>query len=307
MSQKWREKAILGAIETEYGKSPGLTGAHAVLAKDVELRPLETEAVQRGLDRPFLGADEDIFTGEHVGMSFKVELAASGTKGVAPAWGPLLRACGFAEIITPDTKVEYVLATGSYESVALEFFMGTNLHPLLGAYGEVGITLEKGIPYLTFDFKGLFSTPSTKALPKADFSNWKKPVTLGPGKTTDFSLHGHAGIPYKLSLSLGNEVVFDENLVSQKIEIADRNGSGSITIEAPKNSTINFFDRTLKGATGPLAIKHGAQGGNRISIDCPNVQVKAPKYAEQNKKAALEMGLGLLPVAGNDEIKITID
>jgi hypothetical protein len=40
-------------------------------------------------------------------VEFDVDLVGSGTAGTAPAWGPLIQACAFAEVIVASTSVTY--------------------------------------------------------------------------------------------------------------------------------------------------------------------------------------------------------
>ena len=44
---------------------------------------------------------------QRVEVTFEVEMAGSGTAGTAPAFGPLLKACGNSETIVTDTSVTY--------------------------------------------------------------------------------------------------------------------------------------------------------------------------------------------------------
>lgn len=95
-----RKRTLLAKIETVYGTDSAPTGAaNAILCRNLDITPLEGQTVSRDLVRPFYGNSEQLPTSMYVKASFEVEMAGSGTAGVAPAWGPLLRACGFAETI----------------------------------------------------------------------------------------------------------------------------------------------------------------------------------------------------------------
>ncbi|OUR89881.1 hypothetical protein A9Q81_20705 [Gammaproteobacteria bacterium 42_54_T18] len=304
---RFSEKLLLAKIETIYGvdASPGAT--NAILAKDVELTPLEAEALERGLVKPHLGADESIISGEHVLISFKVEYQGSGTPGTAPAWNPLVRACGFAETITAATSVEYDLAANNYESTTIYFNMGKNLHAMKGTRGNVKLTLEKGIPYLEFNFIGLWVDPTEVAPVIPDWTAWQKPTPTGAGRTSGFTLNGFAAKPYKLSLDVGQDVKFIETLTTQSIDINERKASGSISIEAPDLSVKDFFSDAKNSVTGALSIQNGQVAGLICKVDCPKVQVKPPKYGDNEGTASLDMDLILIPsAAGNDEIKFTL-
>lgn len=301
------EKLLLLKNETTYRADAIPTGlANAVLAKDVEITPLEVTALERGLVKPFLGADEEILTGEHVLITYKVELQGSGTVGTAPALGPVLRSAGFVETITPATSVEYDLADSDYESASIYFYMGTTLHKLIGALANVKPLVEKGIPYLEFNFIGLWEEPTKVAKPTVDWSTWQKPTPTGEGRTSGFLLNGFAAEPIKLTLDVGQDVKFIETLTTAKVDITNRKASGNVSILAPELDEHNYFDDAKNSVTGPLAIQLGQTAGLICTLSCPKVQVKAPKYGDFEGAATLDMDLILIPTdAGNDEIKFT--
>ena len=304
---KFSEKLLLAKIEDTYGvdSAPGAT--NAILAKDVELTPLEAEALERGLVKPYLGADESIISGEHVLISFKIEFQGSGTAGTAPAWGPLMRSCGFAETITPTTSVEYDLAASNYESATMYFNMGKNLHAMKGARGNVKLSFEKGISYLEFNFIGLWVDPTEVPAVTPNWSTWQKPTPTGAGRTSGFTINGFAAKPYKLSVDAGQDVKFIETLTTQSVDINERKASGSVSVEAPDLSLKDFFADAKNSVTGALAIQHGQVAGLICKLDCPKVQVTSPKYGDNEGTTSLDMDLILIPSAsGNDEIKFTL-
>ena len=303
---KFREKLLLAKIESVEGVAENLTGANAILAKDFDINPLEAEAIQRGLDKPYLGADEVIHSGEHVSISLKVEFQGSGTAGTAPAYAPLLRMCGLSEIITANTSVEYVLAADNHETGTLNFFMGKNLHAMRGTKGDVEVVFEKGIVYLSFNFIGLWVAPDQQNPPTPDFSKFQKPTPTGKGRTSGFSILGFAGEPYTLSVKLGQDVQYIESLVGEEIQINNREGSGSTSIKAPEIDTQNFFAAALNSDTGALSIQQGQTAGKICKLDCPKVQVMNPKYSDNQGTTALDLDIALIPSdAGNDEFKLT--
>jgi len=303
---KFREKLLLAKIEATYGVDSSPVGANAMLIKDVEITPIEAETIDRELVKPFLGASETITSGAHVSISFKVEHQGSGTAGTAPAYSELLRACGLAEIITAAVSVEYLPASDNFESVSLYFNMGDNLHKLIGARGNVKSSLEKGIPYLEFNFIGLWADPAKVVKPTPDWSAFQKPFPTGKGVTSGFSLLGFNAKPYKLSVDVGQEVKYIETLTTETIELSDRKSSGSVSIEAPDVDIHNFFLDAKNDVTGSLSIQHGQVAGLICKIDCPKVQVASPKYGDNEGTTAIDMDLVLIPsAAGNDEIKFT--
>jgi len=65
----------------------------------VSFTPLEANNVDRNAILSYLGANENLVGTAFKSLNFSVELVGSGTAGAAPSWGPLLRACGFAETL----------------------------------------------------------------------------------------------------------------------------------------------------------------------------------------------------------------
>lgn len=103
MTRKVRRSTILWKIEGTYAQDPTPTGAaNAILVRNLDIKPLKPELVPRDIIRPFLGMSEKLVAARWFEMTFGIELAGSGTAGVAPAWGTLLRGCGMAEtVLTP--------------------------------------------------------------------------------------------------------------------------------------------------------------------------------------------------------------
>ncbi|GLX85054.1 hypothetical protein tloyanaT_13060 [Thalassotalea loyana] len=308
MSIKFREKLLLAGIESVYGVEEALNGSNAILAKDLEFTPLESNSIERGLEKPYLGAEEKIVSGEHVTISFKVELQGSGVAGTAPACGTLLRAAGFAETVTASTMVEYDLAATNYESATFFFFIGNNLHKAVGARGNVSLEMEAGIPYLAFEFTALYVAPVTGAAPTPDWSAWQKPTPTGEGRTSNFTLQGYSAKPHKLDIDVGQAVEYIETLTAAEVMITNRQASGSVTIEAPDLATKDYFASIMTNQTGALSIQHGQTAGLICKVDAPNVQLESPNYSEANGIATLELSLIPIPTnAGNDEVKFTFE
>ncbi len=99
MSLLTRKRSILAKTESGYGSDASPAAANAILIKNLNVTPFDAELVSRDLYRPYLGNSAQIVVEKRVKLTFEVELAGSGARGVAPGWGPLLRSCAFAETI----------------------------------------------------------------------------------------------------------------------------------------------------------------------------------------------------------------
>ena len=94
-----KPKVALLKIETVYGTDAVPTpAANAILIRDEIRAPqLEVFYANRNNARGHYGRGEQIVAGSKINVGFDIELAGSGTAGVAPGWGPSVRACAMAE------------------------------------------------------------------------------------------------------------------------------------------------------------------------------------------------------------------
>lgn len=408
----FKKKAILLGLEPAYGQGLALSGAsHAIQALDLTITPMEGEELQREIAQPFLGGKPKLLVGTHVSVEFGLELAGSGTPGMVPAFGAVLRACGLAETIitgpntigstltavgnptgtwtvTPGTpyagptdrtvtldctgaggsgvavvrvsapanadygleayeqdgivltdatplplpggatilptitaalavgdkwtvalyapRVEYEPVSEGFESATIGYYLDGVYHGLLGARGSVSLDITaKKFPVLKCQFKGLYVPPEAQALPAVDYSRFLAPVVVSTKHTTRFKMHGYSGPLESLALTLNNSVEARFLVGLESITITDREPSGSIKLDAPALASKNFFAAAMAGELAPLHLQHGTSPGNIVEIDCPRVQLLAPKYGESQGIAQLEMNLEPKPNAGDDEIKFT--
>lgn len=99
-----RRRTILAKIESVYGTDSTPTGAaDAVLVRNLEITPLESEFASRDLIRPFIGNSEQLPVGIRAQMTLEVEMAGSGTAGTAPGYDSLMRACGLSRTLLATT------------------------------------------------------------------------------------------------------------------------------------------------------------------------------------------------------------
>lgn len=310
---KWESKIILAKPEVTYGISAAPTGADAMLMKNVEFRPMEGEDVQRNLERPFMGADEDYPTGLRSQLTGSVELVGSGETGVAPAWGRLLRACAVAEVVTPDDNagdgtVTYSPVSDGHESVTLHFFIGRTRHVLLGARGTAAITLNaQGLPEIRFTFWGLFATPSEQDRPVPGFEDFALPEVVTHKKTPVFTIGGQPFVMREFGFDLGNDVQPRLLVGRETIEIVDRTEAITARVEAVPLTTFNPFAIAESRARQAVVIRHGTEAGRRVEIAAPVCSLKRLSGYEQSQKI-LEWPLALtpLPTSGDDQWTMTL-
>jgi len=305
-----KKRLLLAKIESTYGVDATPTGAaNAVVTKGVTVKNYEGQKVNRDIDRPILGNDESINVGPHTTVSFDIELSGSGAAGTAPAYGPLLRACGLSETVTVSTDTVYAPVSSNFESVTLYVHIDEQLHKVPGARGTVEFKVGKGgLPMMSFSFTGLHAKPITGALPAApDFSGFSTPIPVTKFNTPVYTVHGFAAVAEDLSVSLANQVNYRNVVNSESVQIVDRAPSGSITIEAPAIASKDFYAAVEGNTLGAVEIQHGTVAGNIIEISLPQSQLQDPVLGESDGIGTLQMSVNILPTsAGDDEFVLTV-
>ncbi|ESY49018.1 MULTISPECIES: phage tail tube protein [unclassified Mesorhizobium] len=307
MARFYRKLAVLAKIETVEGTDAVPTGmANAIQMNNVTITPLAGDQVSRDLLLPYLGQQGVILTGTYATLSGQVEIAGAGAAGDVPGYGVLLRMCGLAETVDPDTDVQYDPISGAFESGTLYFNHDGVRHILLGAKGNVSANLTpKQIPHFTFTLTGLLGTISDTALPSVDYTAFQVPVPVNKANTT-LSLHGTAAVAESVAADLGNQVEPRFLIGAESVQIVDRNPSGTCVVEARLLATTNWFSRALARTRGALAAQHGTVAGNIVKIDAPAVEIGRPSEGQTQKIINYSLPLMLCTDAGDDELKITV-
>lgn len=178
MERRWDKLAMLFKLEATYGTDATPVAANAIIGISVTFTPIEGQEISRDLMLPYLGNQGMILAGIYARLEFEFEIAGSGTAGVPPRWGDLVRAAGMAETITAGTDVQYTIIEDGVESGSMYFISDKVQHVLLGCQVNIAPSL----------------TPST--VPR--FSNPLKNGLLGTNYGTINDVGGFGGIISKL-------------------------------------------------------------------------------------------------------------
>lgn len=299
-----RKKVILAKIETTYGSDSTPTGAaNALLVRNLNINPFEADSVDRNLIKPYLGRSQQVMVGQRVVIDFEVEIAGSGTAGTAPAWGPLMRACGHSETIAAGTSVTYAPISTGFESIVIYINVDGVLHKATGSRGTYSATWPtKDIPVLKFTFTGLWNQVTDAVAPVPTYTAWQDPLPVSNVNTTPFTLHGYAAVMSELSVDMSGSIVH-RSLVggAEQVMITDRQPQGSITIEATTVAAKDWWTIAKNATLGALDITHGTVAGNKVRFQAPKSQLTTPAYSEMDGIQMLQMSLNLVPNTGNDE------
>jgi hypothetical protein len=307
-------KILLVKLETEYGTDPTPTaGANSILATDFQCDPMEGEDESRNIQYPHFGNQEQIPNALRGVMSFATELAASGSTGVAPKWGPLLRACAVAEVVTPDdtpgdgTVVYSPISLPGQESVTVWFWDGPTRHIFTGSRGTATIEVPaQGIPRIRWTLTGLWNAPAAQAPVTPDFTGWQDPQ-IATSAVSAFEINSTPLVLRSATFDLGNRVDprfligRDEILVGAKAE------SIAAVVEAVPLGTFDPFGVASARTKVPVGIVHGTDAGSIVTIAAPSCQLARPaRRSAAQDIAEWPLTLRPLPVSGNDQWSITL-
>ncbi len=281
----WRNKVLLFKIEATYGVDSTPAGAtDAILATDFTLMPMEGEDVSRDLDTNFIGGQPTIPAGLFRKIRFKVELEPSGTAGTAPAWGTLMRACGISQTIAAGVSVTYAPVPIPVDSATIWFQVGLTRYRMLGARGTVLLRYTAaGIPYLEFEFTGLYVTPAEATSLTPTLTAFRTPRVVSRANTPTFTINSVVLPMRSFALDVGNTVEprFLVNL--EEIIITDRRDMIETTIEAVPLTTLNPF-ALAEAVTGvPVSLVHGTGAGRIATLSIPTMQLMRPAGLEQQQ------------------------
>lgn len=303
-----RRRTVLAKIESVYGTDPTPTGSsNAILVRNLNVSPLNAETVSRDLVRAYLGASEQLIASKSVAIDFEVEMAGSGTAGTAPAYGPLLQACGMLETDGVST-VTYTPVSSAFKSVTIYFNVDGVLHKITGARGNVELRVNaRQIPVFAFNMIGLYNAPTDAAVPTVDYTAFQTPEAANNTNTTSFSLFSYSGVLESLSMNLNNDVQFRALIGRESVDLVDRQVGGTMVFEAPAIATKDFFAAALANTLGALTITHGSTAGNQVVISSSRVDIVNPTYQDLNGVHMLSVPYVLVPSStGNDEFTITV-
>jgi len=304
-----REKVVLFGLESSYGTDPAPGASAGVLAKNFTLSPMQGEDTARELDTPWMGDSGTIPTGVHRKLSFAVELAASGTAGVAPAWGPMLRACGVAETIVADTSVTYNSVTNGHESGAFYFFNGATLYKLLGSRGNAVLEFPSGgVPTIQFDMTGLYSPAAQGTAPTpTNLAEFRSATEFGDANSQPLALNGTDLGTGRVRFDLGNTVEHRPVTGAESVVISSKSGMIEATVDAVPLSTFDPFALVTSMADVALSLQHGSGAGNVMSLAATKAQMMLPGDLQADKNVTQwPLRLKPRPNAGNDQWTLTL-
>ncbi|MEI6158369.1 MAG: phage tail tube protein [Roseococcus sp.] len=298
---------VLAMMESAYATDPVPTAAaNAMLFQQVDWS-LSGDLVDRPMVVPYMGNDPFSVVARGCMLSGELDLASSGTLGTAPAWGPLLRACGMAQTITASTRVDYTPISSAQESNTFYHYLDGTLHRGTGARGDFSIELvARQLPKLRVSLTALYNAPSAVGLPTPTLTAFQTPLAVEPVVTGTVSIGGNA-LPFSsFKYTHGNRLVRQEIPGRSRVLIEQRAPSLEITVEAPDAVSPNLF--SMIGAVQNITLQHGQTAASIIDIITRGRVQPEPKYS-RGPEGQVYLTLQIRPEptsAGNDEFTLRV-
>lgn len=304
-------RAVVAAkVETTEGTSIALAGADA---NNLIMEP-RFEANIPMFERKFLdnslSPQKQIATTRAARLTFKVECKGSGTAGTAPAFGKLLRACGFNETIVAVTSATYAPTSllTNIPTLSIALYKDGLRKAIKGARGNVKYSAKSGEPGMfEFEFLGVYDGVTDVAMLTPSGVETTVPISL---LSATFSIAAFAAFVSQIAFDMTNQLEprGDINQASGFIStlLTNRMPKGSFDPEDELVATHDFYGRWLAGTTGSLTWKHPGAAGNIATFTAPVCQYTKLAEADRNGLAILNSDFLMArnTTAGDDELSI---
>lgn len=310
MAKSMKNMVLLAKLQSTVDVDPMPTGAaDAIQCRAMTPTMISADFVERNNIRGYKGNFGQLVASVHREFDFEVELAGSGAAGTAPAYGSLLKACGFNETIVPTTSVAYAPVSSGEPLITLYGYLDGILFKMINAKGTVSFEMNpKAIPVMKFKFIGEYSTPSDTALPVGtDYSKFIAPLTVGKINTSVGLVHGVPVCISAFTFDVANALTYRDLINCGGAYSSDRKPSGSVTFEVTSVATKNWAEVVRLATLDAIQLVHGTVPGNIVQVDMPKVQFNAaPTLSNDNEIAMLQAGFSIQPNLGNDELVLTV-
>jgi len=301
-----RRKQIAAAIEDNEGVAQALAAAQAkFLAYDPKMS-FDIPPFKRNPVRATLSRMQSVMGVQPAKITFGLELRGSGSIGVAPAWGILLRACGFGETANPPNDVTYVPASSSIPSLTIACYHDGVIKKMVGCRGTVKFVHKVGEPVMMeFEFTGVYHSWTDGAL----LSGIVHETTVPPKfQNASLLMHGYATILSALEFDMVNTVSLRDDANSSggllSAVIVERSPVGTFDPEAVLIATHDFMGRLIVGTLAAFTETIGSVAGNKFVITAPKVQYVKVDPSERDGIATNDIAFEMSLNSGDDEFSI---
>ncbi|WP_298235914.1 phage tail tube protein [uncultured Azohydromonas sp.] len=298
MGKKFRRALMLSKREQVYGQehASGLSPANdAMLVRNLNFNPLNTEQVKRDHVRPHFGNAGQLVVWGNTTADFEIELAGRGAPGVPPRYNELLRMCSLSETITAGVSVVYAPISDVTESCTLHYLLDGLRHRTTGVRGNLELTWATGqLPSAKVSATGLYVDAEDYALAEApNYTVWGQALPVNKANTV-VTLFGKSIVIESVSVNMGNTVEYVNRPGQEYVDVTNQESKGTVVFEATSIAYKDWFDAIKRGLTGAFNLVHGGgQAGKTITFNAPAAYLSNPRYSESKGQLMMTVDMDL--------------
>ena len=265
---------LLAKAEVTYNTDPTPTaGSNAILVENLAYSYAGARTADRsGAVKPGLVPLKNLYAGSLLEVTFDVEIKGSGSAGTAPAFGPLLKACGVKETVLVSS-VTYNPASNptDHGSVTLWLYEDGIRYKVTGCRGSFTLSLQTAqVGKISFRMVGHLSSRADASLVTPTLSSVVPPVLVG----VPFVVDSYSAVITKFELDPGITVATPDNIAASDGygEIRVTGHAPTFTID-PEATVLATYDWVAKWQANNAAIitvgTVGGTAGNQYSVGGP--------------------------------------
>lgn len=290
--QQTNARALLIAPQPTAGTPVTLLPAtHGMLVSKGSYR-YSADELTRDIDKSGHGAMPFVNIKRRAQFSGGIELRGAATVGAASPIGRILRACGFAETLTPATSAIYSLVTSGFEMFSLGGYeAGTLVSGMDGRGALTKIELSiRNFAKAEFDLLALGQAVpvSDAAVASPDLSAFQAPVAIET-ETFEVDIGGTKLNAISLSVDTNAQVDIYEGSEGLFVYLKEfYKPSGTLRVFKEQRSVFHpenvALANTLQNIYGEVV-----GGGETLRLDLNSVQLGLAKSSEQDGLAAWDI------------------
>jgi hypothetical protein len=270
-----------------------------------------------------------------------VHVAASGTQGEAPAFGPLLVGCGLKQTVDAGNSVTYsttsAASLGAWSAtttksgwcpLTIYIWQGDTaggasckLYKFTGCAGKIRFSAQFGKTLVaSMEFQGVYGEPTITTMPSPTFVAMAEPLSL-TAQAFQVSTDGatwHEPVLTSMDLDIGSKVVMRERIGATSgfvsAEHAGRNPTVKLTVEEPKTFTAatgfdwwDCWESNTQIRVNTHAIQLDGSSGNITRLNVPRITLKTVERQGGDGVAMYSLSATcdvVEPTTGDDEFTL---
>jgi hypothetical protein len=269
---------------------------------------VESEKIERPIDRPFFGADpfvNGLFRG-YIEGDFEVLGAA--TAGLTAPIAPLLRIGGMAETLVASTSATYNPISSAIPSASAYFWHAGTLKKLLGSRAQISQMAMKIGDFFKarMRIEGNCTDVLDTALPTDfDLSAFRAPPAITT-ETMILTINGSAVEGVELSLDFGTEMQVKEHSEARVARIQDRKPSFTARFYKPTKATLDLHQLWRNHTLVPIVGTVDGGATKKAVLTIGYGQIESISEIDLEKDYGFEVKGRCIPSAGNDEFTLAL-